>query len=743
MNKEKFIKALKIILIIGLLLAISVLAVLQWKSELILDKVMSSIQDELVDSLRYSDAGMDWFGHFPSIAVRITDLKLGSGKTPLIDGGDVDVVIRIWPLLSSKVIINRLHIVNASIHIIEVDGRWSYDLFRKSERTSSSDTLKTKVDQLVIENSKLHYQDGQSLAFTLEIPSAAFRGDFENEKLGLEIQMTGRLSELKMADYTQAEPFEFELDGGYENDLKTGFQDFKNWKINHEGVILTANGTIHHKPDHEEVDVAISWEKGNLALLKKWLPQKMAREWNAYTITGDSEGQATIKGNSSKNETPRITCTTSLKNVNIDFQKENIKGLRFNLAYDSGSPQDKVKSKLEIEFSKSAALGQALEGKIKVNNLERPSLDVTIRGPLPATLLNLLSIPSLRFEQGRFDIHDFVLQNFQPAISNFSTFMDLGSASFSAEDLKFTYLGNALGLTRGEITIGKNQLDLDLAQLTWNKATVSGLKGSLEAKDNQLDYILQGDLCDGNIETKGTLSGLKSQPSCTSTWRIKSIDMKALLASFSDFDQSFITSDHLSGKADIWAETIIPFDEKWHIISNRILVNSAIDIRDGRLQNLKTLEDFGSYVHLEELRDIRFNQLRNYMKIENGRVHLPVMFIQSSAINLSIAGQHGLDQQILYYVKVNAGQTAANKLKKLDFKKDLIRARKSGWINMYFVLEGTTTNVRYQQYRGAVIAGFEQSSALKENLRNHLVEKFGYDVYWLEPNEWEDIPEYE
>lgn len=33
---------------------------------------------------------------------------------------------------------------------------------------------------------------------------------------------------------------------------------------------------------------------------------------------------------------------------------------------------------------------------------------------------------------------------------------------------------------------------------------------------------------------------------------------------------------------------------------------------------MKTLEDFGTFVHLDDLRDIRFNQLRNYMKIETG-----------------------------------------------------------------------------------------------------------------------------
>jgi hypothetical protein len=118
------------------------------------------------------------------------------------------------------------------------------------------------------------------------------------------------------------------------------------------------------------------------------------------------------------------------------------------------------------------------------------------------------------------------------------------------------------------------------------------------------------------------------------------------------------------------------------------------------------------------------------------------MFIQSRSINLSISGVHRFDQKILYNIKLNAGQVVSTKLKKSDRNKDIKQARKSGWINMYFVLDGSTDAVRYQQNRQLVISGFEQSAALKENLRNEFVEKFGYDVYWLEPNEWEEIPEY-
>jgi hypothetical protein len=298
-------------------------------------------------------------------------------------------------------------------------------------------------------------------------------------------------------------------------------------------------------------------------------------------------------------------------------------------------------------------------------------------------------------------------------------------------------------IPKGTLEFGDNKLILNFDAFTWNKADVTDLKGSMVSHDHELDFDLSGKLCEGIVETKGSVSGMNLRPVSLATWKVTGIEMKQLLESFSNFDQTFITSENLKGKANIWAESTIPFDEKWHMIYNRVVVRSAIDIKDGQLKGMKTLEDFGTYVHIDDLRDIRFNQIRNYMKIENGTVYLPVVFIQSSALNMSISGEHTFDQDILYYLKLNAGQVAANKLKKNDVMKDFKKASKSGWINMYFVLSGTTSVVRYEQYRNAVIAGFEKSSSLKESLRNYLVEKFGYDVYWLEPNEWEDIPEYQ
>jgi hypothetical protein len=744
MNKENFIKALKISVIALLLMVISLVVVLRWKSDLIMERVMASLQEQLVDSLQYTEAGMDWFSYFPSTSIHISDLRLGSGRTPLIKGGSVDIVIRLLPLLKGKIVINSLQVSDSNIHIAQKDGRWSYEVMKKTGSTDE-ETFSTEVRKLIIDNSRVYYDDGKSLRFKLSITSGEFKGGMENEKLDLDIDMNSTIDSLKMDDYVQKEPFPSVLTGQYSFDMKSGLQEYRDWKIENEALEVLADGTILRESDHEVVDMDVSWKKANPELLKKWLPEKNLKTLAQYNLSGALEGNAKIEGKSSAKETPHVSLTAKLKDGEIHFlaADEAIKGLTIEVIYDTGTNKAGSTSRAEVTISKNSMLGSGLEGKVKIQNLDNPVYDISLSGSLPSGLLNLMSVEGLHFEKGTLDVRHFELSRFQAGTATFSSFLQRGKASLHADNIKLTYLQNTMEIPNGELEFGENKLTLDLDAFTWNKANVTDLKGTVVSHEHTLDFELAGKLCEGDVETKGNVTGMNLRPVSNATWKVTGIEMKQLLESFSNFDQTFITSENLKGKANIWAESTIPFDEKWNMLTEKVLVRSAIDIKDGQLKGMKTLEDFGAYVHIDDLRDIRFNQIRNYMKIENGTVYLPVMFIQSSALNMSISGEHTFDQDILYYLKLNAGQVVANKLKKNDVKKDFKKASKSGWINMYFVLSGTTSVVRYEQYRNAVIAGFEKSSSLKESLRNYLVEKFGYDVYWLEPNEWEDIPEYQ
>ena len=59
MTKQKLVRALKIVVIVFLALAILLIAFLQFKSDFIVRKVLTIVQSQLADSLQYRDARLD------------------------------------------------------------------------------------------------------------------------------------------------------------------------------------------------------------------------------------------------------------------------------------------------------------------------------------------------------------------------------------------------------------------------------------------------------------------------------------------------------------------------------------------------------------------------------------------------------------------------------------------------------------------------------------------------------------
>ncbi len=742
MNKEKLLKAFKIIVIILLVMAIGLVVLLRWKSDIILNRVLVSVQNELTDSLRYEEAHMDWFSYFPCTSIGIRGLTIGSGQDPLIQGGRLDIVLSIWPLLHGDMLINRLDVEGSQINLVFKNDHWSYDILRKSEKEDDG-AFKTRIRELVIENSTIHYDDGKDMKWILGIEKGVFEGSYENEVLDVKMNVGSTVQEFHTGDYTLPGSLETQLNGQYVYNLQSGVQQFTDWTLEHDAVDLTAAGTIDRLDDHEEVDMHITWADADLEKLKTWFPAKWKDTFKAFSFDGSWEGEADIKGKSSTKYTPQILLSARLKNGGIRFLENNeeIKGLSVDVQYDSGeNPQA---SFIKTHISKSALLGKSLEGDLYIRHLDHPEADVVLKGSLPAKLLNLLPDSGLRIKSGDLDIEMFRLDHFKMDHATLASFVDQAELAASTDQLDFQVGDEALEIKEGSIHLSGGQLAMAMDHFKWNLATFSELEGKISAAENTLDYDLKSTLCEGQIKTHGTVTHLEDKPLATGTWFVSGIEMKQLLESFSNFDQNFITSQNLSGKTDIWAESQVPFDASGNMITDKTTVKAAIYIHNGRLLDMKALEDFSDFIHLEDLRDIRFNELRNYMKIENGSVFLPVMFIQSTALNLSISGTHSFNQDILYHVKLNAGQVAASKLKKQETRKTYKPARKSGWINLYYVLFNKATDVKYRQDRDEVIRGFEESTTQKEALRNYLVDKFGYDVYWIEPNEWEDIPEYQ
>ena len=78
------------------------------------------------------------------------------------------------------------------------------------------------------------------------------------------------------------------------------------------------------------------------------------------------------------------------------------------------------------------------------------------------------------------------------------------------------------------------------------------------------------------------------------------------------------------------------------------------------------MDDFGKYLRRDDLKRVKFTTLENWFEIKDGKIQIPVMFIQNNALNMNVSGIHSFDHDISYNVQTNALQAIGSKLGKAN-----------------------------------------------------------------------------
>jgi hypothetical protein len=288
---------------------------------------------------------------------------------------------------------------------------------------------------------------------------------------------------------------------------------------------------------------------------------------------------------------------------------------------------------------------------------------------------------------------------------------NLLKGTFNADVKGFNY-----ELIEGRDFVGK----LDFDRGTMNiKGRVSAMDGSFEL--------------DGNAD-------FERRPKLKA--RLTAIDINAseFFRQSENFGQEVLQDKHLKGRLD--AQMLIEafWDEQGQFLYDELHVLASLSIKDGELLGLEMLESFSSFVNIRDLRHIRFVGLQNYLEVRNQRVYLPAMFIRSNALNLTLSGEHSFDNDIEYYLKVNAGQVLADRFRRHDASLRPKAARRRGWFNLHYRIAGNLDDYRIESSKRQVRADFERSEMRRREIQRALEREFGTLKQRIEePAEWQDV----
>jgi len=260
--------------------------------------------------------------------------------------------------------------------------------------------------------------------------------------------------------------------------------------------------------------------------------------------------------------------------------------------------------------------------------------------------------------------------------------------------------------------------------LHYNELEGQEFEGSLDFEDEVLTISGDVDAMDGSMSIEGELFLIK-QPKLTGEIAAKNIDVYKFFKQSNNFGQEVIIADNLKGRMNTNMIIKAYFDERGTFLTDKLKVYAGLEIHNGELVDLEMLENFSTYLNSKDLQRIKFTRLENWFEIDNGKIHIPVMFLQSNAVNMMVNGTHTFDHDIDYNIKINAGQVLLKKFKKHDRLLRPEKDQRNGLLNFHFTIMGTVEDYVVKNNRKAVQKDFKASIIKKEYIRKKLEEAFG------------------
>ncbi len=274
---------------------------------------------------------------------------------------------------------------------------------------------------------------------------------------------------------------------------------------------------------------------------------------------------------------------------------------------------------------------------------------------------------NLRFAGNDFEVEDFYFKTGKSDIFLSGDFRNvLNAIYFKDEQIKIDTRVKSQEIrmedflvaqqSSGEETYsleGVKKLDLELMlvvdKFRFEKFYASDISGNLRVKDGALDV--------SNISLKsdkGSYSGnfqidtRPNPPMMQVRLKARGIEIHDVFVSFKNFGQEEILAEHIYGKADADVQLSGNLTPSLSVDPASVKMVADLSIQNGQLKDYEPMSALSRFAKIEELKDVRFDQMKNQITIENSVIQIPEMTVKSNVLSLDIKGTHDFENQVDY-----------------------------------------------------------------------------------------------
>ncbi len=284
----------------------------------------------------------------------------------------------------------------------------------------------------------------------------------------------------------------------------------------------------------------------------------------------------------------------------------------------------------------------------------------------------------------------------------------------------------------------KGTFDAHVDRFNYHKIDGEAFSGQLKFDNNELLIRGSTNAMEGVVQLNGRLF-FEQQPRLEAKLICEQIDVETFFRQTNNFGQNVLTNENVKGRLNTKMVIDAFWDSQGNFLDERLHVLAGIGINEGLLQDFQLLESFSTFVKIKDLENIQFVNMKNFLEVRNSTLFIPVMFIQSNAINLTVSGEHHFNNQFRYNLKVNAGQVLMNRFKSYDPSLSPKPAKRQGFFNLHYVIYGNMEDYDFETAKRQVKADFERSQQRKRDIQIALENAFGSMELIDEPDLWQDI----
>lgn len=197
-------------------------------------------------------------------------------------------------------------------------------------------------------------------------------------------------------------------------------------------------------------------------------------------------------------------------------------------------------------------------------------------------------------------------------------------------------------------------LDADIKQLKFQRLHGRNLQGNISL-ENRVATLSGGSLyaMGGRIQLTGNLDGRDSLRNPVDLqMRLERLDLDSIFYVLRDFDQGYLTHRNLKGQIFADIDALLPFDNQLFIKLDSMIADISMSVRNGELNNFAPMQELSRFMEEGELANLRFSELNNNLRVEEGKIYIPQMEITTNIAQLSIRGIQGFNNDIDYRFRV-------------------------------------------------------------------------------------------